>query len=81
MADVPLDPPQQHIGDSARRMAHEALGATERLVGADPAVPLRVIVMFIVAAVCMAPAPLPYAAVGEVLLVLLALDVAHHRRA
>ncbi len=83
MADIPVKETtkRSHVGEEARRIAHEALGATQRLAGADPAVPLRVVLLFLVAVVTMAMAPLPEAAVGEAVLVLLALDVSRHRRA
>ena len=83
MADIPVDATDKkgHVGGKARSIAHEALGATGKAVGADPAVPLRVVVLFLAAAICMASGYLPFAPVGEAVLVLLALDVAHHRRA
>jgi hypothetical protein len=51
-----------------------------RATGADPRVPMRVLVLFVVAVVCGTMAPVPYSVVGVAAMVLLALDTALHRR-
>jgi hypothetical protein len=57
----------------AQQIVSRATGATDR-------VPLRVLVLFVVAVVCATLAPIPANVVGVAALVLLALDVALHRR-
>lgn len=54
--------------------------AVSRATGADHRVPLRVLVLFVVAVVCCTLAPIPANVVGVAAMVLLALDTALHRR-
>ena len=77
MADIPVPENKQHV----REAALEALGATQRAIGATPSVPVRVLVLMAVTGICLAFAPLPYSGVGIASLVLLALDVGRARRA
>lgn len=53
---------------------------TRRAVGATDRIPLRIMALFIVIAVCTALAPIPANLVGVAAVALLALDSALHRR-
>lgn len=53
---------------------------TTRAVGASERMPVRVLVLFVVAIACAAIAPIPANIVGVAAIVLLALDTAIHRR-
>lgn len=69
---VEPDEPIRRV-ELAQQVVSRATGATDR-------VPLRVLVLFVVAVVCATLAPLPANVVGVAALVLLALDTALHRR-
>lgn len=70
--DAVEDDPISQV-EVVQRAVMSAAGASER-------VPLRVIVLFVVAIVCATLAPVPFNGVGVAALVMLALDTAIHRR-
>lgn len=53
---------------------------TTSAVGATDRVPLRVMLLFVLAAMCVAVAPVPANLIGVAAIALLALDTALHRR-
>ena len=55
--------------------------AVAKVTGASETLPLRLIVLFVVAVVCSTLAPIPWNGVGVAAVVLLALDTAMNRRA
>ena len=65
--------PEPTLADRFVPQARRAVGATDRI-------PLRVMVLFVVAAASMVVAPIPFNVIGVGAVALLALDTATHRR-
>ena len=74
MADIPEESEKTTVGEDARRIVHEALGATERAVTGTSGLSVRVVVLLLSLAVCAALAPTPFNLIGVGAAVLLSIS-------
>lgn len=74
MADIPEEDARTTVGEDARRIVHEALGATERAVTGTSGLSVRVVVLLLSLAVCAALAPIPFNLIGVGAAVLLSIS-------
>lgn len=71
--ELPVEPEPDPRLDRFRSQVRAATGASDRM-------PLRVLVLFVIAAASMVAAPIPFNVIGAAAVALLALDAASHRR-